>query len=139
MLAVARKSEADEVALAGGIVVAQAVDGKVVQLIIAEVENGHRLARAGFLRAVSLVEQRGVPSIGAERNGRGKAVGAGKVAGDGERQALAVRKVNTARAVGSACNHEHGKQCGKSEKGDSGDLLHEQWPRKVCNIRCVRK
>src|ERR1035441_8407282 len=94
MLAVARKREADEIALAGGIVVAQAVVGKVVQLIIAEIENGNRLARARFLRAVSLVEQRCVPSIGAGRNGRGKAVGAGKVAGDGKRQALAGRKVN---------------------------------------------
>src|ERR1019366_7069971 len=73
MFAVARKREADEVAWARGILVAQAVVGKVVYLIIAETENGNRLARARFLRAVSLVEQRGVPSIGAERNGRGKA------------------------------------------------------------------
>src|ERR1035437_6124068 len=139
MFAVARKREADEVALARGILVAQAVVGKVVYLIIAEIENGNRLARARFLRAVSLVEQRGVPSIGAERNGRGKAVGAGKVAGDGERQALAGRKVNTARGVGSACDHEHDKQRGNGEQGYNGDLLHERWPRKVCTIRCVRK
>ena len=85
MLAVAREREADEIALARGIVVAQAVVGKVVEFIVAEIENGDGLARTRLLRAVSLIEQGGVTAIGAERDSRGKAVGAAEVAGDGER------------------------------------------------------
>ena len=145
MLAVARKRQADEIALGRGIVVAQAVVGKVAQLIVAEIENGDRLARTCFLRAVSLIEQRGVMAIGTEGDGRGKAVGAGEIAGDGEGQALAGRKVDAARAIGGARNHEHDKQRGKSEEEDNGDfchelfrrLFHEQWPREVCTIPVV--
>ena len=95
------------------------------------------LARAAFLRSVSLVEQRGIAAVGAEGDGRGKAVGAGEIAGDGEGQALAGRKVDAARAIGGARNHEHDKQRGKSEKRDNGDLFHEQWPREVCTIPVV--
>jgi len=82
MFTVARKkkSEANEIALARGIVVAEPVVGKIVQLIVAEIENCDRLARARLLRSVALIEQRGIAFVGAERNRRGKAVGAGKVA-----------------------------------------------------------
>src|SRR5713101_3687436 len=118
MLAVARKRETDEIALARRIIVAQAVVGKIMQLISAEIENGDGLARARFLRAVSLIEQRRVTAIRAERDGRGKAVGAGEVAGDRERQRLAGRKIEPARAVGGARDDEHKKQRGKSEEGD---------------------
>src|SRR5271157_2184057 len=82
MFAVARESQPDEIALAGRGLVAQPVVGKIAELIVAEIENGNRLARAGFLRAVALVEQRGVTAVGTERDGRRKAVGAAQVAGD---------------------------------------------------------
>ena len=90
MFAVARKRQADEIALARGIVVAQAVVRKIAQLIVAEIENGDRLARASFLRAVSLVEQRRVTAVGANGDGRGKAVGAGKYPGTGRVRLLLV-------------------------------------------------
>jgi len=51
MFTVARKSEANEIALARGIVVAEPVVGKIVQLIVAEIENCDRLARARLLRS----------------------------------------------------------------------------------------
>src|SRR5260370_19762832 len=114
MLAVAREGEADEIALVRGILVAQAVVGKVVQLIVAEIENGDRLARARLLRAVSLVQQRGIAAIGTERDGSWKTVGAGQVAGYGERHSLAGWKIDAARAVGSARDHEHDAARGKS-------------------------
>ena len=134
MLAVARECETYEIALARGIVVAQTVVGKIVQLIGAEIENGDRLARAALLGAVSLIEQRGVTAVWAERDGRGKAVGAGEVAGDGEGQAFAGRKIDAARAVGGACYYEHGEKRGQSEEGDDVEFFHE-WPRKVCTTR----
>src|SRR5258708_8470741 len=55
MLAVDRKRKADEIALTRGIVVAQPVVGKVVQLIIVEIKNVDRLARTRLLSAVSLI------------------------------------------------------------------------------------
>src|SRR5882762_10035772 len=110
MLAVAREREADEIALASGIIVAQAVVGKIVQLIIAEIENGDGLARTRLLSAVSLIEQRRVTAIMAESDGRGEVVGAGEVAGDGKGQSLAGRKINSARTVGGASDDEHKKQ-----------------------------
>jgi len=64
MFTVARKSEANEIALARGIVVAEPVVGKIVQLIVAEIENCDRLARARLLRSVSLIEQRGIAFVG---------------------------------------------------------------------------
>ena len=125
MLAIARKREADEIALARGIVVAQPVVGKIVQLIIAEIENGDRLARARLLSAVSLIEQRGITAIGAQRNGRGKAVGASEVPGDGEGQRLAGWKIDVARSVGRVRDDEHDNKGSKSDEGDSGNLFHE--------------
>ena len=46
-----------------------------MELIVAEIKNRDGLAGARFLRAVALVEQRGVVAVGAEGDGRGKAVG----------------------------------------------------------------
>src|SRR2546429_3932995 len=123
MLPVGRKREADEITLASGIVVAQAVIGKIAQLIVAEIENADGLARARLLRAVSLIEQRRVTAIWAERDGRGKAVGAGEVAGDRERQSLAGWKIDSAGVVGGARGPEHGNKRGKSEQGDNGQLV----------------
>jgi len=83
------------------------------------------LARARLLRAVSLIEQRRVTAIWAERDGRGKAVGAGEVARDRERQSLAGWKIDSARVVGGACDHEHDNKGGNSDEEDSGNLVHE--------------
>ena len=124
MPAVARKREADEVALASGIVIAQPVVGKVMQLIVAEIENGDRLARARLLSAVSLIEESRVTAVRAQRYSRRKAVSAGKVAGDRERQSFAGRKIDVARSVGRARDDEHDNKS-KSDEGDSGNLFHE--------------
>jgi hypothetical protein len=45
-----------------------------------------------------------------ESDGREEAVSAGEVAGDGEGQSLAGRKINSARTVGGASDDEHKKQ-----------------------------
>ncbi len=135
MLAVARKREADEIALTRGIVVTQPVVGKVAQLIIVEIENGDRLARTRLLSAVSLIEQRCVTAVRAKCNGRWKTVGAGEVAGDRKRQSLAGRKIDPARAIGGASDDEHDQERGESGEGHSGDLFHVQRPRRVFTIR----
>jgi len=96
-----------------------------VQLIIAEIENGDGLTPTRFLSSVALVEQRRIAAIGTNSNRRGKAIGAGEVAGDGERKRLAGWKIDSARAVGGACDNEHDKKCGQCEDGNNGDLFHE--------------
>src|ERR1700676_3781819 len=120
MFAVGRKGEADEIALARGVVIAQAIVGKVAQLIIGEVENGDGLARAGFLGAVSLVEQRGVTSVWTERDGSGKAVGAGEVSRDWKGQSLTGGKIDVALTFGGASNHEKNEKRSKRDKADNG-------------------
>jgi len=89
-----------------------------VELVIAEIEDGNLLAGAGLLRAVSLIEQRGVAAVGAERNRRGKAVGAGEVSGDGECQGFAGGKIDAARAIGGAGDEQDGKERRKSQESD---------------------
>ena len=59
------------------------------------------------------------------RDSRGKTVGAGEVAGDRERQSLAGWKIDSARVVGGACDHEHDNKGGNSDEEDSGNLVHE--------------
>src|ERR1700687_2476736 len=44
--------------------------------------------------------------------------------------AFAGRKIDAARPVGGAGDHENSKECGNSEEGDSGDHFHRRWPRK---------
>ena len=126
MLAVGREGETDEITLARGRIVGdEPIVRKIVQLIVAQVENGNRLASAGFLRPKPLIEQRGVVAIGAQRDGRGEAVGAREIAGDGERQRFAGGKIDSARAVGGADHHKHGQQRENSDDGDSYDLFQE--------------
>src|ERR1700693_136654 len=97
MFAVARKSQSDEIALARGVVVAEAIVGKIPELIIAEIENRDGLACARLLRAITLVKQRGVAAVRTERDRRRKTVGAGEVSGNGKRQNLACRQMNAPR------------------------------------------
>jgi hypothetical protein len=65
MFAIAGECEPEKVALHGRFFVTrQAVVGKVVQLIVTEVENRDGLPHFALLGAVSLIEHGGVPAIG---------------------------------------------------------------------------
>jgi hypothetical protein len=55
-----------------------------MQLIVFEIEDGDRLACAGLLRAVSLVQEGRVTAIGTKRDGGRKTVDAPNVSRDGE-------------------------------------------------------
>ena len=78
MLPIRTEGEANEIALVG--LVAEARIGKFGDLIGVEIQHGDRLLRARLLRAVAVVQQRGVVAIGAEHHRRGEAVGAADAA-----------------------------------------------------------
>ena len=79
MFTVGTEDEAEEETLMG--VIAEAFIRKIGELIRFQIEDGDRLRGQSFLRAVAVVQERGVASVGAESNGGGKAVGAGDAAG----------------------------------------------------------
>ena len=87
MFAIGTENQTEEVALVH--VFAEALVGKFGDLIRLQVENCDRLHGHGFLRAVAVVQERGVAAIRAERDGGGKAVGRADAAGRGNREALA--------------------------------------------------
>ncbi len=68
---------------------AEALVGIVGELIGLQIENGDRLHGQGFLRAIAVVQKRGVAAIRADRDGGGKAVGAADAAGSGDGQGFA--------------------------------------------------
>ena len=70
-------------------VFAEALVGKFDDLIRLQIKNRDRLHGHGFLRAVAVVQERGVAAIRAQCDGRGKAVGAADAAGGGNSQGLA--------------------------------------------------
>src|ERR1700677_1225165 len=110
MHAVGRKRKADEISLARRVFVAQAIVGKIAQLIVAEIENANRLPPAALLCAVALIEQGSVAAVRTEGDGRGKAVRAGNVTRDREREALAGWQMDAARIISGAPRGKHDKK-----------------------------
>src|SRR5260370_9644917 len=120
MFAIRRKSEPDKVALPGRLLIAaEAVVGKIAQLIVAEVENCNRLAHTALFGAVSLVEQGGVTPIATQRDGCRIAVGARDEARTWNGQGLVRREVDFVRALRSTCDTDHQTENGNRRTGDN--------------------
>src|SRR6266853_156398 len=128
MFAVGRKSEPDVIALARGIIIAEAVVWKVAQLIVAEIENRDGLAGARLLRAITLVKQRGIAAVRTERDRRRKTVGAGEVTRNRQRQSLACRQMDAPRTFRGPRDDKNDQEQNRREERDSQylflDLFH---------------
>ncbi len=81
MFSIGAKNEAEEIALVNAFLLAKTLVGKIGKPIRLKIQHSDGLHGHGFLRAIAVVEQRGITPIGAEGDGGGKAVGAGNSPG----------------------------------------------------------
>ena len=74
--------------------------GKITQLVRGEIQNGDRLVRLRLLCTVTVVQQRRIASVRAQRDDRGKAVHRSDPSGRGRVQHLAGGQRDPARFGG---------------------------------------
>src|SRR5260370_33463096 len=98
---------------------AQTVVGNITHLIVDKVEYRNRLSQPALFRAVSLVEQGGVTTIGTHRDRRRVAVSASNKAGYRNSEGLARRKIDLMRAL--VCARDHQQQARKGKRSQSED------------------
>ena len=80
MLAIETEGEAEEIGLLG--VAAEAVVGKIAEIVGLQIQDGEGLLFLGGVGAVAAVEEDGELAVGRERGGGGKVVGGAGLAGD---------------------------------------------------------
>ncbi len=125
MFAVARKREPDKVAFQRRLFIPpQTLVGEILQPIVAEIENRDRLAHPALLRAISLIEQRGITAIWAERDGGGVAVTTSNEAGDRNSDRLAGRKMDFMRALVGSRDNERQAEDDYRGTQDGVDRFH---------------
>src|SRR5262249_43979122 len=112
MLAVAAEGETDVVALVS--ILAEAVIGKVSELVAGEIEYGDGLVDLALLGSVPVMQHGGVASVGTEREADREAVDAVNAAGNGP-QAFA-RGQAAASFLGDSDQGGQGGQAGRNQQ-----------------------
>ena len=130
MLAVRTERQPEEVALVR--LVAQARVWILGDLVALEIEHRDRLMRQRFLRAIAVVQQRGVAAVRTQHHRRGKAVGAANASWRWNGQHLAGRQ-HDGRTIsgGRLCKNSRGTQQNKNRKTEDGTNHGASAPRMV--------
>ncbi len=92
MLSVGAEGQTNEIALVS--VLGKPCIGKVGDLIGSEIEDRDRLVPQSFLRSMSIIEERGVTSVGTEHHCHWKTVGAANVSRRWDRELFAAGQIH---------------------------------------------